>query len=165
MSLMLSCSAIIILFLYSLTDFRKRFLSLLSYQFRTFTPSLALTLATSSHPPVINSLSLNALETIFSQYDLKRLELYSNNMADHHLITDLLPSCERPLYHSDTSLISSPFLSLPPSPFLSLPPSPSSLLLPPSLLPPPSLSQQWQDFTSLIIQFICHQLRMLVSSP
>merc|ERR1712083_972612 len=25
-------------------------------------------------------------------YDVKRLELYSNNMADHHLVTDLLPA-------------------------------------------------------------------------
>merc|ERR1712083_972871 len=24
-------------------------------------------------------------------YDVKRLELYSNNMADHHLVTDLIP--------------------------------------------------------------------------
>ena len=30
----------------------------------------------------------------FSPYDLKRLEQYSRNLADYHLITDLLPSCE-----------------------------------------------------------------------
>ena len=33
------------------------------------------------------------LQRTFSKYDLKRLELYSRQMADHHLITDLLPKC------------------------------------------------------------------------
>ena len=30
-----------------------------------------------------------------TKYDLKRLELYSRNMADYHLITDLLPIIAR----------------------------------------------------------------------
>lgn len=28
----------------------------------------------------------------FSKFDLKRLELYSRSMAEHYMITDLLPS-------------------------------------------------------------------------
>ncbi len=28
-------------------------------------------------------------------YDMKRLELYGNNMADYHLVTDLLPNLAR----------------------------------------------------------------------
>jgi N-acetyltransferase 10 len=70
------------------TDFRKRFLALLSYQFRKFPPALALTL---SRSPSSGKGELS-LETLFSPHDLRRLELYSRNMADHHLITDLLPA-------------------------------------------------------------------------
>jgi hypothetical protein len=35
--------------------------------------------------------------TVFqiTPYDMKRLELYCNNMADYHLVTDLLPSLAR----------------------------------------------------------------------
>ena len=29
----------------------------------------------------------------FSKYDLKRIDLYSRNMADHHMIRDLVPKC------------------------------------------------------------------------
>ena len=32
------------------------------------------------------------LDLTFTSYDLKRLELYSRNMVDYHLITDLLPT-------------------------------------------------------------------------
>ncbi|CAI8034150.1 RNA cytidine acetyltransferase [Geodia barretti] len=73
------------------TDFRKRFLALLSYQFRKFPPALALTLSRSPSSGK-GELSLEKMETLFSPHDLKRLELYSRNMADHHLITDLLPA-------------------------------------------------------------------------
>ena len=40
----------------------------------------------------------------FSQYDLKRLEQYTRNMADYHLITDLLPTCEGVLQDFTESL-------------------------------------------------------------
>ncbi|KAJ1974957.1 N-acetyltransferase 10, partial [Dimargaris xerosporica] len=36
----------------------------------------------------------------FSPYDLKRLETYSNNLSDHHVIMDLLPIIAR-LYYND----------------------------------------------------------------
>lgn len=35
------------------------------------------------------------LEMQFSQYDLKRLEYYARNMADYHLIMDLLPNVSK----------------------------------------------------------------------
>jgi len=35
------------------------------------------------------------LNVYFTSYDLKRLQMYSNNMADYHLIMDLIPSLAR----------------------------------------------------------------------
>ena len=32
------------------------------------------------------------LEAVLTTYDIKRLDLYSRNMVDYHLITDLLPA-------------------------------------------------------------------------
>lgn len=40
-------------------------------------------------------LSKDALEIFLTKYDVKRLELYSDNMADYHLIMDLLPTVAR----------------------------------------------------------------------
>ena len=48
---------------------------------------------------ITGSVTLAEVEAAFSPYDLKRLDLYSRNMADHHLITDLLPACEF-VFHS-----------------------------------------------------------------
>ena len=39
-------------------------------------------------------LTHSELRAQISVHDSKRLDLYSRNMADHHLITDLLPQCE-----------------------------------------------------------------------
>uniref|UniRef100_A0A803T6I8 RNA cytidine acetyltransferase n=1 Tax=Anolis carolinensis TaxID=28377 RepID=A0A803T6I8_ANOCA len=75
-------------------DFRRRFLSLLSFQFSTFLPSLALNILQNrnvkpqSQPPI----SRNELEAVFTPYDLKRLEMYSRNMVDYHLIMDMIPT-------------------------------------------------------------------------
>ena len=44
-------------------------------------------------PSFSDGYSYEDLSRDFSKYDLKRLDLYSRNMADHHLITDLLPLC------------------------------------------------------------------------
>lgn len=41
------------------------------------------------------ALTKNILDIYFTSYDLKRLSMYSNNMADYHLIMDLLPSLAR----------------------------------------------------------------------
>lgn len=37
----------------------------------------------------------------FNNYDLKRLELYSRNMADYHLVTDLIPKCTTMFYYNN----------------------------------------------------------------
>ncbi|XP_012219686.1 RNA cytidine acetyltransferase [Linepithema humile] len=78
------------------SDFRRRFLNLLSFSFNAYPASLALSVLvnkTVSLKPVI--LSKEALNVYFTSYDLKRLQMYSNNMADYHLIMDLLPSLAR----------------------------------------------------------------------
>lgn len=41
------------------------------------------------------ALTKDILDIYFTSYDLKRLTMYSNNMADYHLIMDLLPSLAR----------------------------------------------------------------------
>ncbi|XP_020390411.1 RNA cytidine acetyltransferase isoform X1 [Rhincodon typus] len=82
------------------TDFRRRFLSLLSYQFSGFPPSVAQNILQNknmkeeSKPPLCKS----ELGAKFTPYDLKRLEMYSRNMADYHLIMDLIPSISQLYY-------------------------------------------------------------------
>ncbi|CAJ1056420.1 RNA cytidine acetyltransferase [Xyrichtys novacula] len=77
-------------------DFRRRFLSLLSYQFSSFHPSLALSiLQNRKSKEETSTLTSSELATHFSPYDLKRLELYSRSMVDYHLIMDLVPTVAR----------------------------------------------------------------------
>ncbi|XP_070686120.1 RNA cytidine acetyltransferase [Pempheris klunzingeri] len=77
-------------------DFRRRFLSLLSYQFSSFHPSMALSiLQNKKSREETSTLSSSELAAHFSPYDLKRLELYSRSMVDYHLIMDLIPSVAR----------------------------------------------------------------------
>ncbi|XP_075995531.1 RNA cytidine acetyltransferase [Genypterus blacodes] len=77
-------------------DFRRRFLSLLSYQFSSFQPSLALSILQNKNAKEEKSiLSSSEMASHFSPYDLKRLELYSRSMVDYHLIMDLIPSVSR----------------------------------------------------------------------
>ncbi|XP_023271076.1 RNA cytidine acetyltransferase isoform X2 [Seriola lalandi dorsalis] len=77
-------------------DFRRRFLSLLSYQFSSFHPSMALSILQNKKSKEETSiLSSSELGTYFSPYDLKRLELYSRSMVDYHLIMDLIPAVAR----------------------------------------------------------------------
>lgn len=77
-------------------DFRRRFLSLLSYQFSSFHPSLALSILQNKKSKEDTSiLSSSELAAHFSPYDLKRLELYSRSMVDYHLIMDLVPAVAR----------------------------------------------------------------------
>ena len=78
------------------SDFHKRFLTLLSYQFRTFPSILALSMsesASKTSSTILNSpLTRPDLDTFFSPFDLKRLESYANSMLDYHVILDLMPS-------------------------------------------------------------------------
>ncbi|CAL8261192.1 unnamed protein product [Merluccius merluccius] len=78
------------------TDFRRRFISLLSYQFSSFQPSMALNiLQNRNSKETANTIGSSELAIHFSPYDLKRMELYSRSMVDYHLIMDLVPSVAR----------------------------------------------------------------------
>ncbi|KAF4802025.1 RNA cytidine acetyltransferase [Turdus rufiventris] len=89
-------------------DFRRRFLSLLSYQFSTFSPSLALNILQNKNikqqPQAV--ISRAELESAFIPYDLKRLEMYSRNMVDYHLIMDMVPTLARMFFLSQMGDIS-----------------------------------------------------------
>ncbi|KAL8686516.1 MAG: hypothetical protein Q9218_007048 [Villophora microphyllina] len=80
-------------------DFHKRFLSLLSYQFRTFPSVLALSINESANAGAkldtsspSQPLTRTELDEHFSPFDLKRLDSYANNMLDYHVILDMIPS-------------------------------------------------------------------------
>ncbi|KAH6900029.1 GNAT acetyltransferase 2-domain-containing protein [Thelonectria olida] len=79
-------------------DFHKRFLSLLSYQFRHFAPVNALSIDESANRGAqldsteVQRLSKADLDRLMSPFDLKRLESYSNNMLDYHVVLDLVPT-------------------------------------------------------------------------
>lgn len=80
-------------------DFHKRFLTLLSYQFRSFPSILSLTInesanAGSKTDPTFQPepLTKSDLDAAFSPFDLKRLDSYANNMLDYHVILDLIPT-------------------------------------------------------------------------
>ena len=80
------------------TDFRKRFLSLLSYQFRAFDTILAASILDAAGNAIdaaslsTTTLDYERLSYHFSGHDLKRLEQYANNMLDYHVVLDLLPA-------------------------------------------------------------------------
>lgn len=83
-------------------DFHKRFLTLLSYQFRDFPAVLSLSigesaLATSKSDPTFTSSSLTKadLDADLSPFDLKRLDSYANNMLDYHVILDMIPTISK----------------------------------------------------------------------
>ncbi|BFZ04227.1 hypothetical protein BsWGS_07266 [Bradybaena similaris] len=78
-------------------DFRKRFVALLSYQFRAFKPALALNILQNKAYKSLDTGVLSKAELLlsFTTYDIHRLELYSTNMVDYHLIVDLLPELAR----------------------------------------------------------------------
>ncbi|XP_016092603.1 RNA cytidine acetyltransferase-like isoform X2 [Sinocyclocheilus grahami] len=77
-------------------DFRRRFLSLLSFQFSKFSPTLALNISQNKNAKGDSSALASAeLAATFTPYDLKRLEMYSRNMVDYHLIMDMTPVIAR----------------------------------------------------------------------
>ena len=78
------------------SDFRRRLVSLLGFQLSSLPPSLALSLLhNKAVAAAASSLRAPGLAAHLTPYDVKRLELYSNNMADHHLVTDLVPVLAR----------------------------------------------------------------------
>jgi len=80
-------------------DFHRRFLSLLSYQFRAFGSVQALAIDESAHLGIklledaerASPLDKTGLDENFTPFDLKRLDSYANNMLDYHVILDLMP--------------------------------------------------------------------------
>jgi len=87
-------------------EFRRRFISLLSFEFKEFSPHLAISFLQlmQSHVdytlPEKDVLSRHDIELFLTNTDFKRLSQYTRNMADHHLITDLLPTIAY-LYFND----------------------------------------------------------------
>eukprot|EP00743_Colponemidia_sp_Colp-15_P004675 GILK01005037.1.p1 GENE.GILK01005037.1~~GILK01005037.1.p1 ORF type:complete len:1046 (-),score=256.41 GILK01005037.1:107-3244(-) len=83
-------------------DFKKRFISLLSFEFRSFKAALALAVLdpkvvtnADNSDSVTQVFSKHELELFFSTYDMKRLESYAKNMVDYHMIMDLVPNISR----------------------------------------------------------------------
>lgn len=104
----------------SVVDFRKRFISLLSYKFREFASVSALSILEAASAGDLSldnrqgtsypsahlmeqdhssdlfrfrlALVASEVRELFSPFDLKRLDSYANNMLDYHVILDLLPT-------------------------------------------------------------------------
>lgn len=72
-------------------DFRKRFLALLAYEFKSFQTVLALSILEAAGQPPANPHSIDRIKEDMTVYDVKRLEAYGNNMLDHHIVMDLVP--------------------------------------------------------------------------
>ncbi|PKS12729.1 hypothetical protein jhhlp_000937 [Lomentospora prolificans] len=78
-------------------DFHRRFLSLLSYDFRSFPSITALSIDESTNAgaqldkAVIKPLRKTELDELLTPFDLKRLDSYSKNMFDYRVILDLVP--------------------------------------------------------------------------
>lgn len=74
-------------------DFHKRFLQLLSYEFKKFSAIQALNIieATKQDETGRKQLTREQLDDILSPFDLKRLDSYANNLLDYHVIVDMLP--------------------------------------------------------------------------
>ncbi|KAK7677713.1 hypothetical protein QCA50_019265 [Cerrena zonata] len=80
-------------------DFRRRFLSLLSFKFREFGSVTALSVLEAANAGLkkfdedsTRDLGVSELSILMTPFDLKRLESYANNMLDYHVILDLLPT-------------------------------------------------------------------------
>lgn len=77
-------------------DFHKRFLSLLSYEFKKFQASQALGIIEATEQgegrnSSQSKLTKDQLDALLSPFDLKRLDSYANNLLDYHVIVDMLP--------------------------------------------------------------------------
>ena len=78
------------------SDFRRRFTSLLGLSLRSMSVHLALSILDPQlQPPPgqpVAAPSSEQLEYVLGPYDLRRLQSYANNLADHHLVADLVPT-------------------------------------------------------------------------
>lgn len=80
-------------------DYHKRFIALLSYQFREFASVLSLSICESAAAGekldtsiAPRPLKKTELDVVFSPFDLKRLDSYANNLLDYHVILDMVPT-------------------------------------------------------------------------
>ena len=105
-------------------DFKKRFLDLLSFQFKNFTPIVSLSVMESCF---LNDLGndrkgiemepLNSPQEIYRQFtpfDIKRMESYAQNLLDYHVILDLIPNLAKSYFMDRFTLSESERLSLSP---------------------------------------------------
>uniref|UniRef100_K3XCC4 RNA cytidine acetyltransferase n=1 Tax=Globisporangium ultimum (strain ATCC 200006 / CBS 805.95 / DAOM BR144) TaxID=431595 RepID=K3XCC4_GLOUD len=96
-------------------DARRRFVSLLSYEFATFPGALSLSLLSdeaaaasskkeghdaSAAPRALQrsatgEIKPEELNMVITPYDVKRLKSYAKNLVDYHMIVDLIPSLAR----------------------------------------------------------------------
>lgn len=79
-------------------DFHRRFVSLLSYDFRTFPAITALSVDESTNAGAqldkveARGLTKAELDDLMTPFDLKRLDSYAKNMFDYRVILDLVPT-------------------------------------------------------------------------
>lgn len=79
-------------------DFKKRFLNLLAFQFSKFSPHLVLGVLEATGELALNNTGIPTVSSVnevyrhFSPFDLKRLDSYSQNLLDYHVIIDLVPT-------------------------------------------------------------------------
>ncbi|EJC97851.1 DUF699-domain-containing protein [Fomitiporia mediterranea MF3/22] len=80
-------------------DFRRRFLSLLSFKFREFGSVMGLSILGAADEGLkrldtdtAREIGSPELSILMTPFDIKRLESYANNLLDYHVILDLLPT-------------------------------------------------------------------------
>lgn len=77
------------------SDFHRRFINLLAYEFRNFTAIQSLGIMEAVKQVTQNNkakvITKDDLDNLLSPFDLKRLDSYANNLLDYHVIVDLLP--------------------------------------------------------------------------
>ena len=76
-------------------DFRKRFSALLGFQLRNLESKLASNIIVNSIHTAVTELTLEDLQREFTAYDVKRLEQYCGNLADYHLVMDMIPTAAK----------------------------------------------------------------------
>lgn len=93
-------------------DARRRFVSLLSYEFSVFPGALSLSLLTGDETSgkdddkeqaapqqlqrsATGEITAQELGMVLTPYDVKRLKSYAKNLVDYHMIVDLVPSLAR----------------------------------------------------------------------
>lgn len=79
-------------------------MSLLGFEFRTLSCGLAYSFMASNKASIeesdkVAAVSPKLLEPYINLFDLKRLESYSKNLVDFHLVMDLVPSIARLYFH------------------------------------------------------------------